>query len=513
MDETPLPPSSDQLLSSVRTILLAEMQERVRRLEERLEALQSQANQHDLAQQEQMAALQADLQALNNLGQVLQTDLAALQAEALTDPERITARLTPMMTNLIRRTIHDSPDEMAETLGPVMSEAVRVQIRDSREDMVDALYPIIGSTVQRSLANFARELQRNIDARLRGALGLRGIVRTLGARLRGVSAAELTLRDSMPFKLGQVFVIQQGTGMLVAHFQPEGSAASDSDLVSAMLTAIRSFVQDAFGQADNKELDEIQYGNERIIIQSGHYVYTAVVVEGVEPEGFRSNLRGLVAEMHVRFGNALRDYDGDPLNAPPLDPLVSDWIETLAAPAERQSQALPTQQRWFLAGAGLALAAGIVLVCFYAWFTVRLLPLALAPSPTPSLTFTLTPTASPSATPLPTATLTPLPTATITPSPTPSPTPTLAPTVTPTSNLVEGYLVGNVWTRLEPQLLAERGALLLAKTPVRVLAIYDIWAQVEWISESGVQSGWVPLQWISLLQPIPDSLITPAATP
>lgn len=39
------------------------------------------------------------------------------------------------------------------------------------------------------------------------------------------------------------------------------------------------------------QLDEVQYGTRRILIEAAHYSYLAVVVDGVEPPGFRSAMR------------------------------------------------------------------------------------------------------------------------------------------------------------------------------------------------------------------------------
>lgn len=508
--------SGDPLLATVRSILLAEMQERVCRLEEQIAAMQERGYAHEQEQQKQWSDLQSELTALEKLaqanqclGQATQEELRALQQAALTDTETITTRLTPMMTNLIRRTIHDSRDEMAEALGPVMGEAVRVQIRDSRQEMVDALYPIIGGTVQKAISEFARELQRNIDARLKATIRPQGIWRSLSARLRGVSEAELTLRQAMPFQIREIFVIQHKSGLLIARSRHLTSEEDDSDVISGMLTAIRSFVRDAFTQDENQELDEVQYGDERIIIAGGSYAYVAAVVRGVEPEGFHASLRQLVADLHLRFGNSLRDYDGDASLLPNLQPVLAQWIEETSKGEPERQQAMPRQQRLVLVGAGLLMTLGIVLICFYAWFTARLLPVALAQTPTVTTTFTatLTATSTPTITPTPTFTFTPTDTPTVTPSPTLTHTPT--PTLTPTYRVVEGYMVGNAWTREEPRLLGRRGPLVLAQTPVQILAVYDKWALIQWVNEQGPQRGWVLLQWVSILQPVPADIITP----
>ena len=56
-----------------------------------------------------------------------------------------------------------------------------------------------------------------------------------------------------------------------------------SGLIGGMLTAIREFARESFGRGrTDTELDEIQYGDERIILQSGQYAYLAVVIRGVQ---------------------------------------------------------------------------------------------------------------------------------------------------------------------------------------------------------------------------------------
>ncbi len=254
----------------------------------------------------------------------LTTEVEILRRKAQSDSEGLIARVTPVLGDMIGRSIRDSGEEMAEALGPIMGEAIRVQVRDSRGDMVEAMYPIIGETVQRAISQFSREFQRNIDVRLRASLGPKGMLRTIGARLRGVSPSQLALRDSIPFSIQEIFIIQHGSGLLIAHSHPGSPDVVDSDLIGAMLTAIRDFVHDSFEDGrEDKELDEIQYGDRGIIIQSGRTAYIAVVVTGVEPEGFHSKLHDLIAELHVKYETAFKQYKGDPSTLPNLQPKIA----------------------------------------------------------------------------------------------------------------------------------------------------------------------------------------------
>ncbi len=508
-------------LISIRSILLAEETKRIRAIERRIEALQDQSQAENEALRQQVSDLLAEqernqrlLREANDQVYNLKTEMEILSRKAQSDSEGLVARVTPVLGDMIGRSIRDSRDEMAEALGPVMGEAMRVQIRDSRKDMIEALYPVIGETVQRAIGEFSREFQRNIDARLRQTFGPQGFLRTASARLRGVSPSQLAFRDALPFTIREIFLIQHGSGLLIAHSHPGSHEVADSDLIGGMLTAIRDFAHDAFGQGDEeKELDEIQYGDERIIIQSGRMAYLAVVINGVEPQGFHSVLRAFVSELHVKYESILKQYNGDPSILPNLQPKLARLVaETTGGKAYTGPMSRKKKLGWATAALlGLLLVS---LACFYLQFTIALYPVAF-PSPTPTVT--------PSATVTPTATSTPSRTPTTTSTPTRTPTPTFTPTrtftptatftLTPTPTPYPAFAAGNVWVRPAPVFTVRRSTVLVVNTQVIVIAVYGPWMQVEWQTTSGIQRGWVPAIWLTLREPVPPERITITPTP
>jgi hypothetical protein len=435
----------------------------------------------------------------------------------------IVEAIGPVMGDAIRAQIRNSREDMVEAVGPVMGDAIRVQIRDERQNMVEALYPIIGQTVQRAVSEFAREFQRNIDARLKGTLGL-FLRRSFVARLRGVSASELALRDALYFNIIELFLIQYETGLLLIHTHIDDSDSRadsvssapsvkerDSDLIGGMLTAIRDFVHDSFGQEDQQgELDEIQFGDQRIIIQSGPVVYLAVVIEGVEPTGFHGQLHDFVSELHLRHERKFRKYDGDPSILPNLQrelgQLVTDMTNQRHSPQEES----PFMRRLLIGGSlgGFILAA---IACFYIQFTIALLPVAFpsaatptatptqtsTPTPTITVTPSNTPTNTPTATNTLTPTNTPTNTPTVTPTPTNTPTPTITSTATQIPTIIQATIRGNVWARIAPDDEAEQIAVVPADIPIIVLNFRGSWVEIEWQSERGAQRGWVPVQWLN----------------
>jgi hypothetical protein len=511
----------DTLLNTIRSILLTQDRERLRELENQLRDLKDHTKQGDSELDKKLTAAIDEIEKLQSVTeeQVESDRELHSQVEQLRDdtqPGVIANKLTPEMSNLIRRTINDSHDEMAEAIGPVMGEAIRVQIRDSRKDMIEAIYPIIGDTVQRAITEFAREFQRNIDSRLKATFGPEGFLRRVQARFQGVSDAELALRDALPFTIRELFLIQHGSGLLLAHSDPGEPDSSDSDLVGAMLTAIRDFMHDSFGEEDEEEeLDEINYGDSRIQIMSGKHAYLAVVFSGTEPEGFRAGLRSFMAELHVRFSSALRDYDGDPAILPNLEGQLDQLAIDLTT--SQRPSGLTRNQRLLLIGLSGLIILTMVVGCFYLRFTMALWPVAFpGPSSTPTSTSTATPTwtLTPTWTPSPTLTPTPLPTETSTPvptctsSPTPTQTPSPSPSATPEILLVQ--TLGDVWVHIAPDENAERIGAYTRETSVEVWYVSGNWAKVPWFTAGGIEEGWISAFWLSLPETLPAWVLTPA---
>jgi len=203
------------------------------------------------------------------------------------------------------------PDAIMQQISPVLAPAIGRVVRESQEDMVGALYPLIGRLVMRAVSEAVRDLARSVDARVRTSLDVRTLWWRLRARLTGVSAAEIALRQSLPFEITEALLIHREQGLLLSHVSRHAPASSDSDLISGMLTAIRDFAQDALGPSKDSQLDEIQYGERRILIESGQHAYLAVVVDGTEPPEFRATMREQVAAIEHSYGQILRHYQGD----------------------------------------------------------------------------------------------------------------------------------------------------------------------------------------------------------
>jgi hypothetical protein len=442
------------------------------------------------------------------------------------DNEYLIETVKSVITPALGRQVDDARDELSDTLAPVIGPSIRRQIQDSQEDIIAALYPIIGKTIRRAVTEAMRDLARRVDQNLRTTLGFKRLTRPIRARLQGVSEAELMLREALPCSVQEIFLIHRESGLLLAHLTSEPSQADDRDLVSSMLTAIRDFAQDAFGDEEEGELDAIHYGALRILLEPGPWAYLAVVIEGIEPKGFQDQVYDALTEVHQAYAHPLREYDGDTDSLPGVEGYLQPLLLTQPGGETQDRSDTAARIPWFaIIAAAAILLFCLTAACFGTWQLTwgRPTPTPTAtPTPFPTPTVTAMPTATATVPPTPTATATYTPTATPTNTPTSTPTytPTSTPTLTPVPSPTHtatpgpslGIMIGNVRLRTEPRNDSSlTGDTALQALPVEIMAVYNDGYLIRWPpGDTTARSGWVPGRWVGVLAPPPPYIITPS---
>ncbi len=274
--------------------------------------------------------------------------LAALEKELeklrldLHDKERLLSLLDPVTIEMLARAIQRSPHEMANVLAPAVGPAIRKQIASAKDDIVDALYPVIGQAIRKAVAEAMKNLARTVNEKLDKALSFRLFRKRLVARLKGVSPDEAVLSEVLPFRIHEIFYIHKKSGILLAHASLNPDNSQVKDVIGGMLTAIKSFAQDAFKtNGDTQDLNVIEYDDLQIYLENGKYAFLAVVITGVPPEQFYQQIKALEAALHKKYASILRDFAGN------LEPFAStsnelaefvrqfstDRVESSSAPA------------------------------------------------------------------------------------------------------------------------------------------------------------------------------------
>ena len=237
----------------------------------------------------------------------------AIQSRGEQDQASMSAAIAPFIAEAIVQQTNHSPEAIANAIAPTIGKAMKEQIRLEQDAMVDALYPIIGSTI----AKYMAEALQSINQQIETTFSPEGIRRKIRAKLQGVSEAELILKQAMPFTIQAIFLIHKASGLLIAEIQSVGNQSLESEMLAGMLTAIRSFANDCMAQAGRtSELDQIDYGGAKIILEVAGYCYLAVVLQGEPPRSFMVKLRQTLSLLVKEYGNQLETFDGDPESVP-----------------------------------------------------------------------------------------------------------------------------------------------------------------------------------------------------
>ncbi|MBE9118838.1 BON domain-containing protein [Lusitaniella coriacea LEGE 07157] len=237
----------------------------------------------------------------------------AIAQEIREAPDEVVRAIAPAMAPAIQEQIRLDRDSISQALAPEMGRAIKRQIELERDSMVDALYPVIGKTVARYLA----EALQTINDKIANTMSADGVRRKIQAKIQGVSEAELILREAIPFRVQAAFLIQKTSGLLIAEAQQSGDRSLESDMIAGMLTAIRSFVNDCISQSGSiAELDEIEYGDSKILLEVAGYCYLAVVIQGDSPSNFVERVRETLSTLLQEYGDSIEQFDGDPETIP-----------------------------------------------------------------------------------------------------------------------------------------------------------------------------------------------------
>jgi outer membrane protein OmpA-like peptidoglycan-associated protein len=258
----------------------------------------------------------------------------AIEIEIRSSPQQIAKAIAPEVALAIQEQIRLDRNSISRALGSEMGKAIKNQIELERDAMVDALYPVIGNTVSKYMI----DVVRNINEKVEQALTPKGIERKIRAKLQGVSEAELILQESIQYEVQAIFLIHKASGAIVEEVQsPQLTQKLESDLLAGMLTAIRSFVNDCISLDRTSELNQIEYGDAKIILEVGGYCYLAAIVKGEPSKQFIANIRETLSQIILVHGETIETYDGDPRTIPSnIQKSLSQLLENKTISAKKK---------------------------------------------------------------------------------------------------------------------------------------------------------------------------------
>lgn len=215
-------------------------------------------------------------------------DIHAIK-ETLNTPSELKKKVDPIFEENIELLKERFPEEF----GAIINQQIEVKLEESKEQLLNVIYPVLGQMISKFINYQFQQLKDRIDEQVQNTFSSKGIIGQIKSRLFGLRSSDMVLSDLDKPQIQEVYVIQRDSGLLIGKYSKTDS--TDEDMVAGMLTAIKSFAEDAFNQ-ENQELDLIQYGSYKIWIQSFYKYYVAIALTGSLSAGERDDLNEHILE-------------------------------------------------------------------------------------------------------------------------------------------------------------------------------------------------------------------------
>lgn len=184
--------------------------------------------------------------------------------------EELAKRIDP----IIETHLDDLKEHFPDSYLRITQKIIDQRLKSSQQELVNILYPRLGLMMKTYIADQFRLLRERIDSQIRSS-PLSFIMRN-----RNKTADEIIMGLN-PFKVEEIYIISHESGLLLG--SASASNTADKDMIAGMLTAIRSFVVDAFNRTD-EELRGIRYREYEIMVHNFFNFYIAVAIEGTSSE-------------------------------------------------------------------------------------------------------------------------------------------------------------------------------------------------------------------------------------
>lgn len=204
------------------------------------------------------------------------------------------------------------PDkQLTEVLLPTIEDAIHISVRKDVDVIANAIFPALLPGIQKAVAAAISEMTQSLNQTLEHGFSTKSFKWRLEAKLTGKSFAEVVLLHTLLYQVEQVFLIHKESGLVMQHLVAPEVSAQDADMVSAMLTAIRNFVQDSFHVKQGDSLDALRFGGLALWIEQGSEAILAGVIRGNAPKELRLVFQNSLAQIHQKYCNKFVDFEGD----------------------------------------------------------------------------------------------------------------------------------------------------------------------------------------------------------
>jgi hypothetical protein len=123
---------------------------------------------------------------------------------------------------------------------------------------------------------------------------------------------KMRLEAAKKMTIDDIFLISTD-GRLIAHHARTIRPDMDGELLGGMFTAVQDFIGSSFKPDQDGEgsVNEIRYGDYRVLLEHGKYVFLAVSAKGEDAKPTIASMKDTIQAIETRFKDVLEMWDGD----------------------------------------------------------------------------------------------------------------------------------------------------------------------------------------------------------
>ncbi len=237
----------------------------------------------------------------------------------------------------------DANERLADSMSKPMEGCIRTVIRKDPDQFADALFPVMGPAIRKSINETLKSFLQSMNQVIEQSMSPEALRWRLEAKRCGVPFSEIVLKQTLLYRVDEVFLIQQGSGLVIDYVSHPNVKPRDSDAISAMLTVIKDFSRDSFSGEPGDTLATVEFGERTLWIFEGPKALLACVILGVAPTSTRERFQTVLEQAHREFSAELEGFDG---NRGKLAP-VSNLLENCLVEQARENKHPAEAKRFF----------------------------------------------------------------------------------------------------------------------------------------------------------------------
>ena len=277
--------------------------------------------------------------------------------QRVSDPDSRTSDVAEVLPDAINRVV-DDPVSKPQIERPIV-ETIQSAIRNDADSFAEALFPVLGPAIRRAVADTLKSLVQRINIALEHSFTIKGLRWRMEAARSGVPFGQIVLRETMLYAVQEVFLIQPGSGLVLASVRRDDTLLLDEDAFSAMLSAIQAFIQDSFGRSDGDKLRSAELGDRTLWVVNGPGAVLACLITGSPPHEVRDQLSDTLETLHAQFGDRFDQPPETLAGDPAIKALLQATLTEEEAEGTRESAGSRNRLIWGV--------VGLVLLSLLAW--------------------------------------------------------------------------------------------------------------------------------------------------